>query len=122
MSKMLLPDIRLDERVVIMTWADRGLGRIMALGLAEASATVVLASPALQSLKAVASEIEASGMGKAITCFVDITDPNPCRALVRETTTKTGRLDVLVNNARRMHVGPRLPPGGNSLPISRLSG
>lgn len=30
---------------------------------------------------------------------------------------KTGRLDVLVNNARRLHVGPGLPPQGNSLPI-----
>jgi len=117
MSKMPLPDVKLDDRVVIMTGADRGLGRVMALGLAEAGATVVLASPALQGLKAVAAEIEASGKGKAITCFVDITDLNSCRTLVQETITKAGRLDVLVNNARRMHVGPGLPPRGNSLPI-----
>ena len=117
MSKMKLPDIQLDGRVVIMTGADRGLGRVMALGLAEAGATVVLASPAVQALKAVATEIEAQGKGKAITCFVDITDLSSCRALVQETIAKMGRLDVLVNNARRIHVGPGLPLRGNSLPM-----
>lgn len=55
MNKMRMPDIRLDGRVVIVTGADRGLGRAMSLGLARAGATVILASPELERLKAVAA-------------------------------------------------------------------
>ena len=47
MATSELPDIDLDGRVVIMTGADRGLGRAMSLGLAEKGAHVVLASPAV---------------------------------------------------------------------------
>ena len=45
MAEMDLPDIDLEDRVVIMTGADRGLGRAMSLGLAEKGARLVLASP-----------------------------------------------------------------------------
>jgi NAD(P)-dependent dehydrogenase (short-subunit alcohol dehydrogenase family) len=117
MNAMPSPNIRLEGKVVIMTGADRGLGRVMSLGLARAGATVVLASPALDGLAAVAAEIEALGIGRAITHFVDITDLGSCRSLVRDTIAETGRCDVLVNNARRMHVGPGLPPQGNILPL-----
>jgi NAD(P)-dependent dehydrogenase (short-subunit alcohol dehydrogenase family) len=117
MKKMPSQKIRIDGKVVIITGADRGLGRVMSLGLAQAGATVVLASPALDGLNSVAEEIEALGVGKAITHFVDITDLSSCRSLVQGTIAKTGRLDVLVNNARRIHVGPGLPPHGNMLPL-----
>ncbi|MFC1815335.1 SDR family NAD(P)-dependent oxidoreductase [Thermodesulfobacteriota bacterium] len=117
MSEIKLPDIRLDGRVVIMTGADRGLGRAMSLGLARAGATVVLASPEEERLKAVAAEIEALGSGRALVNFVDITDFESCRALVQATIEQAGRIDVLVNNARRLHRGPGLPLPGNSLPL-----
>ncbi|MEO6060834.1 MAG: SDR family NAD(P)-dependent oxidoreductase [Thermoflexales bacterium] len=56
---MDLPDIDLEGRVVIMTGADRGLGRAMSLGLAEKGARLVLASPVMDGLNAVAEEIAA---------------------------------------------------------------
>jgi NAD(P)-dependent dehydrogenase (short-subunit alcohol dehydrogenase family) len=117
MSEIKLPDIRLDGRVVIMTGADRGLGRAMSLGLARAGATVILASPMEEGLKTVAAEIEALGSGRGIVNFVDITDLESCQALVQATIEQAGRLDVLVNNARRLHRGPGIPPQGNSLPL-----
>lgn len=117
MSTIQLPDIRLDGRVVIVTGADRGLGRAMSLGLAQVGATVVLASPQVDGLKTVASEIEAQGVGRAIVQFVDITELASCRTLVQATLEQAGRLDVLVNNARRLHRGPNIPASGNSLPI-----
>ena len=54
MAEMELPDIDLEGRVVIMTGADRGLGRAMSLGLAKKGARLVLASPVMDGLKAVA--------------------------------------------------------------------
>lgn len=118
MSEIRLPDIRLDDCVVIMTGADRGLGRAMSLALARAGATVMLASPALEGLNSVAAEIEALGSGRALVNHVDITDLDSCRALVKETVDRAGRLDVLVNNARRVTRGPGLPPQGNKLPLN----
>ena len=50
MAEMDLPDIDLEGRVVIMTGADRGLGRAMSLGLAEKGARLVLASPVMDGL------------------------------------------------------------------------
>ena len=50
--------IDLEGKVVLMTGADRGLGRAMSLGLVEKGARVVLASPAVDSLKSVAAEIQ----------------------------------------------------------------
>jgi NAD(P)-dependent dehydrogenase (short-subunit alcohol dehydrogenase family) len=66
MAQMDLPDIDLEGRVVIMTGADRGLGRAMSLGLAEKGARLVLASPVMDGLNAVAEEIAAiAGPGTA---------------------------------------------------------
>ena len=113
-----LPDIELDGRVVIMTGADRGLGRAMSLGLAAKGARVVLASPALEALREVEAEIETiAGRGRALVVKTDITDLAACRACLAQTLEAFGDLDVLVNNARRPHRGPGLPPTGNSFPF-----
>ncbi len=109
------PDIDLDGRVVIMTGADRGLGRAMSHGLAEKGARVVLASPAVDGLKAVAAEIEElNGEGRSLVVETDITDLGSCEACLAATLDAFGDLHVLVNNARRLHRGPGLPAGGNS--------
>ncbi|HSK31112.1 MAG TPA: hypothetical protein VLA17_14220, partial [Candidatus Limnocylindria bacterium] len=52
MADMDLPGIDLERRVVIMTGADRGLGRAMSLGLAKKGARLVLASPVMDGLNA----------------------------------------------------------------------
>ncbi len=115
MADMELPDIDIDGRVVIMTGADRGLGRAMSLGLAKKGARVVLASPAVAALDAVAAEIaDLAGDGRAKVVETDITDLKSCGACLAQTLDAFGRLDVLVNNARRPHRGPGLPPSGNS--------
>ncbi|MDX1485122.1 MAG: SDR family oxidoreductase [Alphaproteobacteria bacterium] len=115
MADIELPDIDLDGRVVIMTGADRGLGRAMSLGLAAKGARVVLASPALDGLKAVAAEItDGAGDGHALAVETDITDLASCRACLARTLEAFGDLHALVNNARRLHRGPGLPALGNS--------
>ncbi len=116
MPAIELPDIDLNGRVVIMTGGDRGLGRAMSLGLGRAGARVVLASPVLDGLKAVASEIEEiNGAGRALAVETDITDLDSCRACLAAALEAFGALHVLVNNARRLHRGPGLPDGNSFL-------
>jgi len=115
MAELELPDIDLDGLVVIMTGADRGLGRAMSLGLAEKGARVVLASPAASGLEAVSAEIrDAVGAGHALVVETDITDLESCGVCLDLTLKTFGELHVLVNNARRAHRGPGLPAAGNS--------
>lgn len=113
-------DIRLDDRVVVVTGASRGLGRAMALGLADAGALVVLASPEADLLQRVDDEIAARhGAGRALVVPTDITIRRDCESLVERTIATFGALHVLVNNARRPHRGHGLPSSGNSLPFWR---
>jgi 3-oxoacyl-[acyl-carrier protein] reductase len=112
--------IDLDGRVVIVTGGSRGLGRAMAQALAESGAKVVVAAPASESdqLGQVVGEIDAATEpGTAYAVAADIVDPGDCERLVRATVRHFGGLHVLINNARRLHRGPGLPPEGNSLPV-----
>jgi NAD(P)-dependent dehydrogenase (short-subunit alcohol dehydrogenase family) len=118
MSEIPLPDISLDGRVIIMTGADRGLGRAMTHALASRGARVALASPETAGLEVVAGEVEAiAGADHALAVPTDITNLAACRELVARTLDRFGRLDVLVNNARRLHRGPGIPPEGNAQPF-----
>src|SRR5581483_11694721 len=79
MAERKLPDIDLEGRVVIMTGADRGLGRAMSLGLVKKGARLVLASPVMNGLNAVAKEIAAiAGPGRAPVFEPHITIRDSC--------------------------------------------
>lgn len=118
MSTYPLPDISLDGRVVIVTGGDTGLGRSMALALAQCGASLVIASINEEGCDSVAAEIkEAHGEHRALAVPTDISQIGQCRRLVARTLETYDRLDVLFNNARRFMRGPGLPPGGNSLPF-----
>ncbi len=90
----------------------------MAIALAEAGARVVVASPEVDELHAVAKEIESqSGKGRALAVPTDITKRNDCENLLSECRRVFGGAHVLVNNAKRLSRGPGLPATGNSLPF-----
>jgi NAD(P)-dependent dehydrogenase (short-subunit alcohol dehydrogenase family) len=110
MDPIELPDIDLDGRVVILTGADRGLGRAMSLGLASRGARLVLASPVVDGLKRVAAEIDdIAGPGHALAVETDITDLKSCENCLRAAVGAFGRLHVLINNARRLRRDPGKP-------------
>jgi len=91
-------NLRADGKIAIVTGASRGIGRGIALALAEAGATVVCAARDLAKLEAVVAEIAAAG-GKANAHVVDVSSRESIEALIAATITAHGRIDVLVNNA-----------------------
>jgi NADP-dependent 3-hydroxy acid dehydrogenase YdfG len=95
MSSELLP---LVDRVALITGASRGIGRAIALRLARAGATTILAARTERDLSAVADTIRASG-GKALVVPTDVTDDQQLATLVNTTLPRFGHIDILVNNA-----------------------
>lgn len=88
----------LHGKVALVTGASRGLGKAMAMGLAEAGAHVVLVARDEERLRTVAEEIEAQG-GHADCLAFDLTDEAAVISAVPEVVERHGRLDILVNNA-----------------------
>jgi len=86
------------DKVVLVTGGSKGIGRAIALALAEEGADVALAARSPEPLEKTAREIEERGR-RALAVPTDVTDPEQCRALVERVTGELGGLDVLVNNA-----------------------
>ena len=88
----------LEGRVAIVTGGNGGIGLGMAEGMASAGATVVLAGRNADKGAAAVSKLEALGATASFT-VLDVTDEAACHALIDDTVTTYGRLDVLINNA-----------------------
>ena len=106
-----LEAFRLDGRVAIVTGASRGLGRSMALALAEAGADVAVAARSEGELAETAGAIEKLGR-RALAIPTDVTAYAQVAALVERTATTMGRLDIVVNNSGVAAVMPvaEMPP------------
>ena len=88
----------LTGKVSIVTGSGRGLGKAIAVGMAQYGATVITCSRTLSEAEATAAEITAGG-GTALGLRVDTADRASCEQLVNDTVAAFGKLDVLVNNA-----------------------
>jgi NAD(P)-dependent dehydrogenase (short-subunit alcohol dehydrogenase family) len=89
----------LQGNVAIVAGVGPGLGRSIALALAEQGAQVVLAARREATLAAVADEIAGLGGPPTLSVVTDITDAVACMRLVDATVERFGRIDALVNNA-----------------------
>lgn len=91
--------MKLENRVALVTGASRGIGREIALTLAQAGAIVVVNyNGSKEAAESVVAEIEANG-GKAMVYQCNVGDFNASKTMI-DTVIKTyGHLDILVNNA-----------------------
>lgn len=84
------------RKVAIVTGAGSGVGRSVAVALAEAGYAVALAGRRLEALE---ETVTAMGDAPSLAVTTDVTDPESVRALFAATVEKFGRLDLLFNNA-----------------------
>lgn len=100
----------LQDKIAIVTGASQGIGRAIALGLAQAGAHVVLAKHPegrQAEIKAVQSEIEGIGRQAPIV-LVDVAKVDQVQSMIASAQGKFGRIDILVNNAGWTGTGPAL--------------
>src|SRR3954452_19508337 len=98
-------DLGLNGRVALIAAASRGLGKAVALTLAEEGTRVAIFSRRPEAIEAAAAQIRSRTGGEILPLAADVNRPEDLERVVRATVERFGRLDILVNNAG----GP--PPG-----------
>jgi NADP-dependent 3-hydroxy acid dehydrogenase YdfG len=95
----------LSGQVVAITGASSGIGEATAVACARSGAAVALAARRVDRIEALAKRISGEG-GRAIAVPADVGDEGQAQAFVQRAHDELGRLDVLVNNAGVMLLGP----------------
>jgi NAD(P)-dependent dehydrogenase (short-subunit alcohol dehydrogenase family) len=101
------PSLDLTGKVAVVVGATSGIGRVLALGLAEAGADVVPTGRRLSHVDEVAREIEALGR-RTVRVACDVTDAASVQAARATIEAALGHVDILVNSAGRTKRTPTL--------------
>jgi len=123
-NRVLHPDLH--GRVAVVTGASRGIGKALAIRLAQEGADVAVAAKSEQSTEKLpgsihetADAIRALGR-RAVAIPTDVRDENAIRNMIDRTVSELGRIDILVNNAGAIWTRPILetPPKRFDLMVS----
>ena len=104
----MISALSLEGRTAIVTGASRGIGKAIAVVLAEAGADVAVAARTVPNLEATADEIRALGR-RALVVPTDVSDSAQVDTLVERTIAHFGKVDILVNNAGQAIRVPVVP-------------
>ena len=95
---MFLPSFQLAGKTAIVTGAGRGIGRALAIGLAEAGADVALLARTEEDLRGTAAVISELGR-KSLVLPTDVTERDHVHKAIAQVKSEWGIIDILVNNA-----------------------
>ncbi len=98
--------ITLSGRVVVITGASSGHGLILARQAAEQGAHLVIAARSAEDLKKAEADLLAGGARSVFSVPTDVTSDDDAKALIAATIACHGRIDILINNAGAIRVGP----------------
>lgn len=104
-ASRLLPRRRIEGQAVFITGGSRGLGLAVALEYARRGAHVAICARDPEDLETAADRIRALGVG-ALPIACDVRNPGEIAGALLRAYQEFGRLDVLVNNAGTIAVGP----------------
>jgi 3-oxoacyl-[acyl-carrier protein] reductase len=101
-------ELGLKNKVAVVTGASKGIGKAVAIGLAEEGCRVVLCARGKEDLEKAAGDIrETKGVGGVLPIAADVTKASEVEELISETVGRFGTVDILGNNAGG--IGRRLP-------------
>jgi len=95
---MIPKEYSIEGKVALVTGAGRGIGKSIALTLAEAGADVTVAARTVKQIEQTAGEIRQLGR-KVLAVPTDVTKANEVKRVVEQTVSQFGKIDILVNNA-----------------------
>lgn len=97
--------MKLKNKIALVTGAGRGIGKAIALTMANEGASVILTARTLTELEGVRQTIEERG-GKARSIVADLTKDPEIKMIFSQISAEFGRLDILINNAGNGHFAP----------------
>jgi 3-oxoacyl-[acyl-carrier protein] reductase len=113
-------DLGLGGRNGIILGASRGIGRAIALGLADEGVNLAICARTEGPLRETEAELRAKGVGvHAAPC--DVADANALRGFLEGSRQALGRIDMLVHNASALAVGPDLASWEGSLRVDLMA-
>ena len=118
----MLKEFNLDGKTALVTGGSSGIGKEIALVLAEAGADVAVAARRTARIEETADAIRSLGK-RAVAIQADVSDSKQVDDMVSEATSALGRIDILVNNAGIAKGGPLAPlpdADGSSEQLDRM--